>query len=143
MTRSRLWYVIAGLIGAVGLAIGVGTLVTGTSSPRDFVAGHYARAERFDDGTARAYTSSLAPSAVAAQIRGAWRPANETSDVSGTFLRYSRDAVVILPRATGSLIMVDDAQRVYRHYYGVVGSSWGSSDGRGQLVRGGGPGAGK
>src|SRR5206468_242726 len=82
--------------------------------------------------TALAFTSTQAPSLVAQQVRGAWKPANDYADATGVYLRYARDAVTIFPLATGSLIMVEESSRAYRRYYSTVGSSWGYTAGRGE-----------
>ena len=143
MGRPGRWFVIAGLLAVIGLAVGGVAIFSGNSSPRGYVQRHFSRAASRDNGTAMAFTSTQAPSLVAQQVRGAWKPANDYADATGVYLRYARDAVTIFPLATGSLIMVEESSRAYRRYYSTVGSSWGYTAGRGESVRGGGPGAGK
>ncbi|HEX5598260.1 MAG TPA: DUF4247 domain-containing protein [Micromonosporaceae bacterium] len=141
MTYRR-WFLIGGvfaLIGALLLAFG---LAYGNFSPRGYVESTFTRAPAHDIGhDAIAYTSGQAPSEVAAEITGAWRPADQYVDASGVYLRYNDDSVVILPAAAGSLILLERLTTAYPRYYSTVGNAWGW--GRGNTVRGGGPGAGK
>ncbi len=62
-------------------------------------------------------------------------------DASGVYLRYADDAIVILPAAVGSLILVEKVDSAYRRHHSHVGNYWGW--GRGTSLRGGGPGSGK
>ncbi|BCB90255.1 DUF4247 domain-containing protein [Phytohabitans suffuscus] len=139
----RGWFVVGIGLALVGVLVaGVG-LLTGSFSPRGYVAESFARDTSRDIGAdAVAYTSSEVPSAVADQITGVWEPADRYVDGSGVYLRYDDDAVVILPlAAVGSLILVERMATAYPRYHGTVGNYWGW--GRGTSVRGGGPGAGK
>ena len=105
-------------------------------------ADHYSRSASDDIGEdAVAYTTRKAPSEVARELGDAWQPADEFVDASGVYLRYADDAVVILPLAVGSLILVEKLSTAYPRYHGIVGGFWGW--GRGASLRGGGPGAGK
>jgi hypothetical protein len=63
-------------------------------------------------------------------------------DGSGVYLQYADDAIVILPLAAGSLILVEKLATAYPRYHSVVGGYWGWRGG-GAGVRGGGPGSGK
>jgi hypothetical protein len=141
MTYRR-WFLVGGALALVGLLIaGVGTAY-GNFSPRGFVDNHYSRSAGDDIGDdARAYTSRQSPSQVAADITGAWEPADRYVDGSGVYLRSADDSVVILPLAVGSLILVEKLATAYPRYLPIVGGYWGW--GRGASLRGGGPGAGK
>ncbi|HEX5542466.1 MAG TPA: DUF4247 domain-containing protein [Micromonospora sp.] len=141
MTYRR-WFVVGGafaLIGALLLTFG---LTYGNFSPRGYVQSTYARVAQHDIGSdALAYSSSKSPSQVAADLTGAWRPADQYVDASGVYLRYNDDSVVILPAAAGSLILLERLATAYPRYHSTVGYAWGW--GRGSTIRGGGPGAGK
>jgi hypothetical protein len=140
--KYRRWFVVAGALALVGLLVaGLATLY-GSFSPRGYVADNYRRAAAEDVGDdAMAYTSKKVPSQVAREIGDAWQPADQYVDASGIYLRYADDAVVILPLAVGSLILVERLSTAYPRYFPVVGGYWGW--GRGASVRGGGPGQGK
>jgi hypothetical protein len=143
MTPKR-WFIIAGVLGAVGLLVVVLALATGGSSPRGYIGGHYPRDAAHDiGGEALAYTAGDPPSVVAEDISGEWSPADEYVDGSGVYLRYADDSVVILPLAAGSLILVEALRTAYPRYHGVVGGYWGWNTRDGGDFRGGGPGAGK
>ncbi|MGA8117198.1 MAG: DUF4247 domain-containing protein [Actinocatenispora sp.] len=139
--KTRSWFVLAAVLG------GIGVLFTGlflfSGSPRSYVSGHYSRASHYDRGTARAYTSGSSPSSVAGAIASSWRPAGRVVDGSGIYLRYSDDLIAVRPRGRGSLITVDGFKNGYHHYYSHVGYYWLPIGGHGELLRGGGPGAGK
>lgn len=142
MLRHQRWFV-AGLafavIGALVLALVIGH---GSFSPRGFVEDRYERAAAQDLGDeAMAYTSMKQPSQVAQEITDAWQPADQYIDSSGVYLRYGDDSVVILPVAAGSLILLERLTTAYPRYHSLVGRHWGW--GRGNTVRGGGPGSGK
>jgi hypothetical protein len=140
--RHRRWFLIAGALVLVGLLVAAFATVYGSFSPRGFVADNYTRSAAEDIGDdALAYTSKEPPSQVAREIADAWEPADEYVDASGVYLRYADDAIVILPLAVGSLILVEKLSTAYRRYLPVVGGFWGW--GRGASFRGGGPGAGK
>lgn len=138
------WFVVAGVLGAIGLVLCGVALFSGDFSPRGYVSNHYQRAASHDIGReAVAYTSANPPSVVAAEVTGAWKPADERVDGTGVYLRYADDSVVILPLAAGSLILVEALRTAYPRYYGVVGGYWGWNTRDGGDFRGGGPGAGK
>jgi hypothetical protein len=141
MTHRR-WFVIGGILALVGLLVaGIGTAY-GNFSPRGYVESKYSRSTADDIGDdAKAFTSRQPPSQVAADISGAWAPADRYVDGSGVYLRYADDAVVILPLAVGSLILVEKLATAYPRYLPIVAGYWGW--GRGASLRGGGPGAGK
>jgi hypothetical protein len=139
---SRPWFLIGGAVALIGLLCLGGGLLYGNFSPRGYVGNHYSRSANDDIGDdALAYTAQQPPSQVAADITNAWQPADEYVDGSGVYLRYADDAVVILPLAVGSLILVEKLATAYPRYHSIVGGYWGW--GRGASLRGGGPGAGK
>jgi hypothetical protein len=140
--KHRRWFVVAGVLALVGVLIAGFAFAYGNFSPRGFVEDRYTRSTAEDIGDdARAYTSRKMPSEVADELTNAWEPADEYVDGSGVYLRYADDAVVILPLAVGSLILIERLSTAYPRYYSVVGGFWGW--GRGASLRGGGPGAGK
>jgi hypothetical protein len=140
VTPAR-WFIVAAALGLLGLFCGV-AIFSGTFSPRQYVDATYTREPARDIGTdAVAYTSQRVPSQVVGEITAAWEPADRYVDGSGVYLRYSDDAVVVLPLAAGSLILVEAVRTAYPRYYGILGSHWHTRDGSG--FRGGGPGAGK
>lgn len=140
--KHRRWFVLAAALTLVGLLVAGLATVYGNFSPRGYVADHYSRSTTDDIGDdALAYRSDKPPSAVAREIQDAWEPADQYVDGSGVYLRYADDAVVILPLAVGSLILVEKVATAYPRYHSVVGGFWGW--GRGASVRGGGPGEGK
>jgi hypothetical protein len=141
MTHRR-WFVLAGALALVGVLVAVFAVGYGDFSPRGYVADHYSRSTADDiDDDAVAYTSKKVPSEVARELSNAWEPADQYVDGSGVYMRYANDAVVILPLAVGSLILVEQLRTAYPRYAAVVGGFWGW--GRGASFRGGGPGAGK
>jgi hypothetical protein len=126
----------------VGALVASFAIFYGSFSPRGYVKDRYTRAASQDIGQqAMAYTSRKSPSAVAAEVTKAWKPADQYVDGSGVYLRYDDDSVVILPTAAGSLILLERMTTAYPRYRSTVGNSWGW--GRGTTVRGGGPGSGK
>ncbi|WP_432972784.1 DUF4247 domain-containing protein [Dactylosporangium sp. CA-233914] len=140
----RIWYLVAGCLGAVGLLIGGITVFSGSFSPRSYVSQHYQRAAVRDIGTeARAYTSTKSPTRVADEISRAWSPAGRYADGTGVYLRYSEDSIVLKPSGTGTLILVEALRTAYRRYSGTVGGSGWVGRGDGISSRGGGPGSGK
>lgn len=135
---------VAGLLGAIGVAVlGVATF-SGNFSPRNYVDGTYHRAadRDLDGGVAKAYTSDRQPTTVADDIAGAWRPADRYADGSGVYLRYADDVITVFPLAAGSLILVEPTGTAYPRYFPVVGGYWGWRT-PAEGTRGGGPGAGK
>ena len=140
----RALFILAGLLGAIGLVVGAVGLFAGDSSPRGYVGHHYTRDSTQDLGTdAVAYRSADPPSAVAQQITDQVRPADEYVNGSGVYLRYAEDSVVILPLAAGSIILVEALRTSYPRYFHTVGGYWGWNTRSGGDFRGGGPGAGK
>jgi len=138
----RRWFVVGAAFALVGVLVAGFGIFYGNFSPRGYVQNTYARAASHDiDDDAVAYTSSRAPSAVAADLTSAWLPVDQYVDGSGVYLRYDDDSVVILPAAAGSLILLERVATAYPRYHSTVGNAWGW--GRGITVRGGGPGSGK
>ena len=85
-------------------------------------------------------------SRTAADIRSAWKPAEELVDPGGTFLRYSDDIVAVTPDPDGgSTVYLDDEERGYNRWFPYVVGFWGFGGSGGPVggTRGGGPGAGK
>ncbi|SDY22581.1 protein of unknown function [Micromonospora pattaloongensis] len=141
MTYRR-WFVVGAAFALAGVLIAAFGIFYGNFSPRGYVEDRYSRAVAHDIGDdAEAYTSAKSPSEVAADITGAWEPADQYVDGSGIYLRYDDDSVVILPLAAGSVILLERMSTAYPRYHGIVGGGWGW--GRGTTIRGGGPGAGK
>ena len=98
------------------------------------------------DGDSYVLRSPDTVSATAADIRSAWKPAEEVVDPGGTFLRYSDDIVAVTPRPEGgSTVYLDDEDRGYNRWFPYVVGFWGFGGGGGPIgsTRGGGPGAGK
>lgn len=82
----------------------------------------------------------------AADIKDAWKPAQEIVDPGGTFLRYQDLVVAVTPAAEGgSTIYLDDEERGYNRWFPYVVGFWGFGGSGGPVggTRGGGPGAGK
>ncbi|MER7440100.1 DUF4247 domain-containing protein [Micromonospora avicenniae] len=141
MTYRR-WFVVGAAFAVIGALVAAFAVFYGSFSPRGYVEDHYKRDAGRDIGReAVAYTSAGTPSRVAKEITDAWQPADQYVDGSGVYLRYDDDSVVILPAATGSVILLENLRTAYPRYHSTVGSYWGW--GRGSTVRGGGPGAGK
>ncbi|MCX2733693.1 DUF4247 domain-containing protein [Saccharopolyspora sp. NFXS83] len=144
--KRGFWWVLAGIVVVIALAIALIAIFGGGSGPRGYVAGHYHRASSLDirgDSDNKAYTSPKPVPVVAREITSRWRPQSQQTDASGVYLRYSDDAVIIQPRAAGSVIHVMDVDRAYRHYHSHVSHGWGGLGTRGETFRGGGPGTGK
>ncbi len=128
--------VVAGIAGIVAL------------SQRGSVRAHVLRTYDVvsQDGDSYVLRSTDTVSATAADIRSAWKPAEEVVDPGGTFLRYSDDIVAVTPRAEGgSTVYLDDEDRGYDRWFPYVVGFWGVGGGGGPVggTRGGGPGAGK
>lgn len=141
MTYRR-WFVVGAAFAVIGALVAAFAIFYGNFSPRGYVADRYNRASGQDiGGDAIAYTSSKSPSSVADELTDAWKPADQYVDGSGVYLRYDDDSVVILPMAAGSVILLERLSTAYPRYHSTVGNSWGW--GRGNTVRGGGPGSGK
>ncbi|MEH1014876.1 DUF4247 domain-containing protein [Micromonospora sp. CPCC 206060] len=141
MTYRR-WFVLGTIFALVGGLIAAFAILYGNFSPRGYVEDRYRRTAQYDiSGNAVAYTSAKRPSQVAQEVTNAWQPADQYVDGSGVYLRYDDDSVVILPLAAGSLILLEKVSTAYPRYHSTVGNGWGW--GRGNTVRGGGPGSGK
>jgi hypothetical protein len=125
------------------LALGAVALVT-QGSVRDHLKERYTLVSTTDGGRSAVYSAEAGPSAVAASIASAWKPADRRSDPSGFFLRYRDDIVAVTPGPDGgSRIHIDPERRAYARWYPYVGGYWGTYSGPGESFRGGGPGAGK
>ncbi|GAB2993861.1 hypothetical protein GCM10027184_55490 [Saccharothrix stipae] len=140
--KPRFWFWTAGILGVVAGVIAIAILARGTTV-RDHVDSTYTRAANLDRGEEIAFTSPRAPSLVAADIIGRWKPVSQYADASGVYLRYNDDMVLVRPQGTGSVIRIDDVDRAYRTYHSSVGGNWGWTSGHGESFRGRGPGAGK
>ncbi|MFG1778720.1 DUF4247 domain-containing protein [Micromonospora sp. NPDC049051] len=141
MTYRR-WFVVGVAFAVIGALVAAFAIFYGSFSARGFVEDRYTRAASRDiGGNAVAYTSPRSPSQVAKEVTDAWQPADQYVDGSGVYLRYDDDSVVILPIAAGSVILLEHMRTAYPRYHSTVGSHWGW--GRGNTVRGGGPGSGK
>ena len=127
--------VVAGVVGAIGAVATAGSV-------RSHLAGTYALVGQ--EGRSAVYSSAQPPATVARDIARRWRPAERVNDPGGYFLRYRNAMVAVTPGpAGGSRIYVDDERRGYARWYPYVGGRWGTFSGRGETVRGGGPGTGK
>lgn len=144
MRKARWWFAAAAVVAVIGLLVAGNAVFSGGFSMRGYVAEHYRRAPDRDIGTeAVAYLSDRSPTEVTEDIVGAWQPADRYVDGSGVYLRYGDDALVVLPLALGSLILVENLRTAYPRYYGIIGGYWGWGSGWGERARGGGPGGGK
>ena len=133
------------ILAAVLLVVGLGGIfaLTQRGDPREHIMKTYTVVSQ--EGDSATLTSKDPVSKTAADIRKAWKPAQERVDPSGTFLRYKDLVVAITPRPEGgSTIYLDDEERGYNRWFVFVGGYWGSG-GIGGVggTRGGGPGAGK
>ncbi len=140
--RPRFWFWVAGVFAVIAGFVAVAALARGTTV-RSYVEQTYSRQQAADVGDERAYSSPNPPSAVTSNIVGQWKPVSQFADASGVYLRYNDDMVLVRPRGTGSVILVDDVERAYRNHYSSLGGNWGWSSGHGEAFRGRGPGAGK
>jgi hypothetical protein len=132
---------LAGVLALAGILGVVLLLTTRSGSPRSYINDNYALVSR--EGDSAVYSSPKPASAVVKDISGRWAPADRVVDPSGYFLRYADDMVAVSPEGTGSRIHVDDEQRGYARWFPYVGGIWGTSSGRAEGFRGGGPGVGK
>ena len=113
-------------------------------SVRSYLLGAYDVVEQ--DGDSYTLRSAEPVTATAADIKSAWKPAEELVDPGGTFLRYSDDIVAVTPRPEGgSTVYLDDEDRGYNRWFPYVVGFWGFGGSGGPIggTRGGGPGAGK
>ena len=117
-----------------------------SADPKGYVSSHYSKASsksEFEKGSS-VYTSPKAPAAVARDIIKHRKPASKRMTPSGWYLRYSKYIIAVRgAKGGGSRIMIDRQARGYARHYGGVGGWWGTSSGRAENFRGGGPGAGK
>ena len=114
-----------------------------SGGPRDHVLRTYDVVAQ--EGDSVTLTSPDPVTRTAADIKDAWRPAQELVDPGGTFVRYQDLVVAVTPRPEGgSTIYLDDEERGYNRWFPYVVGFWGSG-GSGPVgsTRGGGPGAGK
>ena len=98
------------------------------------------------DGDSYVLRSPDTVTRTAADIRAAWKPAEEVVDTGGTFLRYSDDIVAVTPRAAGGgTVYLEDEDRGYNRWFPYVVGFWGFGGSGGPVgsTRGGGPGTGK
>ena len=117
-------------------------------SQRGSVREHVLRTYEVVESEGDSYTlrSEDTVSRTAADIRSAWRPAEELVDPGGTFLRYADDIVAVTPDPDGgSTVFLDDEERGYDRWFPYVVGFWGFGGSGGPVggTRGGGPGAGK
>lgn len=141
----RTQIILALLVAGLGVLLLVGVVFGGSGSVREHIAATYDRVDGDDPALegALVYASTDPPSRVARDIADAWSPADRHADPSGYFLRYRDDIVVVSSTDTGSRIVVDEERRGYTRWYPFIGGYWGTYTGRGDDIRGGGPGAGK
>ena len=98
------------------------------------------------DGDSYVLRSPHTVTRTAADIKRAWKPAQELVDPGGTFLRYRNDIVAVTPRPEGgSTVYLDDEERGYNRCFPYIVGFWGFGGSGGPVggTRGGGPGAGK
>lgn len=131
------------VVGAVGLA-SVATLGS-RGSVRAYIRQNYEQESVEAGGRSAVYRSANPPAEVVADIAGKWPPADRINDPAGYFLRYRNEFVAVGAgdEGRGSRIHVDDERRGYSRWFVYVGGRWGTSSGRGEGFRGGGPGTGK
>lgn len=141
MTPGRLRLVALLLVLA---GIGGVFALTQRGNPRDHVLRTYDVVAR--EGRSVTLRSEQPVNRTAADIKDAWKPAQEVVDAGGTFLRYQDLVVAVTPRAEGgSTIYLDDEQRGYSRWFPYVVGFWGLGGTGGPIgsTRGGGPGTGK
>ncbi len=127
---------------ALGVCLAMIALVLAVSgSPRDYVRKHYRYVS--GDSHSAVYAATVPPSSVVAAISSRHKPADRLTTPSGYFLRYHDLIVAVTGDPRGSRIYLDDERTGYRRWYGYVGGTWGTYSGRGEGLRGGGPGVGK
>lgn len=139
--KTRTWIIFAVVLGLVGTLFTCLFFFSG--SPGGFVRSHYTRAQQYDSGRERAYTSDKSPTEVVHEITDNWAPAGKVTDGSGVYLRYSDDMIAVRPKENLTLITLSDFRYGYHHYYGHVFGFWVPIGGMGERFRGRGPGAGK
>ena len=136
----------AKVVALVLVVAGIGGIfaLTQRGSVREHVLSTYQVVE--SEGDSYTLRSEDTVSRTAADIRSAWRPAEELVDPGGTFLRYSDDIVAVTPDPDGgSTVFLDDEERGYNRWFPYVVGFWGFGGSGGPVggTRGGGPGAGK
>ncbi len=136
----------AKVVALVLVVAGIGGIfaLTQRGSVREHVLSTYEVVE--SEGDSYTLHSDDTVSRTAADIRGAWKPAEELVDPGGTFLRYSDDIVAVTPDPEGgSTVYLDDEDRGYNRWFPYVVGFWGFGGSGGPIggTRGGGPGAGK
>ena len=113
--------------------------------PREYALDRYEQVSR--DGRSYVLRSDKPVTETAAEIRKAWKPAQELNDPAGIFLRYSDLVIAVTPdpSSDGSTVYLDDEERGYAHWFPFIVGYWGTGGVGGGIggVRGGGPGAGK
>ena len=92
----------------------------------DSVDGLYDRNTVLDNGTARGYAATGAPTAVAAAIAGASQPINRLTAGDRQYLQYDDEIVRVQPGPGGSTVLVDDYANGYRRWAGDLSSVWGA-----------------
>ena len=112
------------------------------SNPTGYIEGNYSRAESLDEGRGKAYTSSLSPSTVAANIDDADEARDDRVDGDTHYLQYKDHIVSVEPYQGGSKILLFPYRDGYQHYSSVF-LLWGWSSSPPSPFRGGGPGSGK
>ena len=136
----------AKVIALVLVVAGLGGIfaLTQRGSVREHVLATYEVTE--SEGDSYTLHSDDTVSRTAADIKSAWKPAEELVDPGGTFLRYSDDIVAVTPDPDGgSTVFLDDEERGYNRWFPYVVGFWGFGGSGGPVggTRGGGPGAGK
>ena len=136
----------ARILALVLVLAGIGGIValTQRGSVREHVLATYEVVE--SEGDSYTLHSDDTVSRTAADIRSAWKPAEELVDPGGTFLRYSDDIVAVTPDPDGgSTVFLDDEERGYNRWFPYVVGFWGFGGSGGPVggTRGGGPGDGK
>jgi hypothetical protein len=133
----------AGILGLVFTLSTHGSVRDGIKERYRFVG---TEAVQGDKDRTLVYASSKPVTATTKDISDSFKPADRRSTEAGTFLRYSKDIVSVLPDPSSrgrSRVLVDDEDTGYRRNYLFLGGFWGTYSGRGESFRGGGPGAGK
>lgn len=141
-STGRVFARMAGIAMAALVLAGCGL----SADPKRYVADKYTKApttSEFEKGST-VYTSPKPPATVARDLIKHRKPAEKRMTPGGWYLRYSKWIIAIRGASGGgSRIMVDRQSRGYSRHYGGVGGYWGTSSGRAENFRGGGPGAGK
>ncbi|GLZ80561.1 hypothetical protein Afil01_53680 [Actinorhabdospora filicis] len=140
--KKIIWFVVL-LTVAGGLIAACAIATSANNAPDSWIRNNYTRDVSLDEDDIDAFTSTAVPTTVAAAISGQSKPVDtKTASDGSIWLQYSDDIVAIFPYNGGSKIMIDEYERVHRHYYGYVGGWWVSSPPGGGWGRGGGSGGG-